>query len=320
MKQDDLGLNLTSCKTRTGKFLDEMERVVQWAQLLAQIEPHAPRKERGRPLFDAEVMLCIHFLPQWFGLSDLAVEGALFNVPLYRQFAGLSGMNRLPDRVSILRFRQLLDQHELAPKTLKVVNATLAGKGLMLKESTAVDASLIASPRSTKNNSGTRGLEMHPTRKGNQWYFGMKCHIGVDGDSGLVHTVVGASASINDVTQVHALVHGAEAGEFADAGCQGVGKRDNNQDTHARWHIALRPGPHRLLGTTDRKEAIADQMEHVKARIRAKAEHPFRVIKRQFDHVKVRYRGRAKNTVPLHTLFAQSNLWMARRQLMAAQG
>ena len=196
MKQADLGLDLTSRKTRKGKFLDEMDRVVPWAQLLALIEPHAPRKERGRPPFGAEVMLRIHFLQQWFGLSDMAMEEALFDVPLYRQFAGLGGMNRLPDRVSILRFRHLLEQHDLAPKMLDVVNATLAAKGLMLKEGTAVDASLIAAPSSTKNSTGTRDPEMHQTTKGNQWYFGMKCHIGVDADSGLVHTVVGTPAII----------------------------------------------------------------------------------------------------------------------------
>ncbi len=320
MKQADLGLDLTSRKTRKGKFLDEMNRVVPWAQLLALTEPHAPRKERGRPPFGAEVMLRIHFLQQWFGLSDVAMEEALFDVPLYRQFAGLSGMSRLPDRVSILRFRHLLEQHDLAPKMLDAVNATLAAKGLMLKEGTAVDATLIAAPSSTKNGTGTRDPEMHQTKKGNQWYFGMKCHIGVDADSGLVHTVVGTSANVNDVTQAHALVHGEEADVFADAGYQGVEKRDDTQDICTRWHIALRPGLRRLLDTTDPKDAIAEEMEHVKARIRAKVEHPFRVIKRQFGHVKVRYRGLAKNTAQLHTLFALCNLWMARRHLMAVQG
>ena len=320
MKQADLGLDLTHRKTRKGKFLDEMERVVPWAQLLALIAPHAPRKERGRPPFGIEAMLRIHFLQQWFGLSDVAMEEALFDVPLYRQFAGLGGMNRLPDRVSILRFRHLLEQHELAPQMLEAVNATLAAQGLLLKEGTAVDATLIAAPSSTKNSTGTRDPEMHQTKKGNQWYFGMKCHIGVDADSGLVHTVVGTAANVNDVTQAHALVHGEEADVFADAGYQGVEKRDDTQDIHARWHVALRPGLRRLLDTTDPKDAIVEEMERVKARIRAKVEHPFRVIKRQFGHVKVRYRGLVKNTAQLHTLFALSNLWMARRHLMAAQG
>jgi len=273
-------------------------------------------------------MLRIHFLQNWFGLSDVAMEEALFDVPLYRQFAGLGGMARLPDRVSILRFRHLLEQHELAPKMLDAVNATLAAKGLLLKEGTAIDATLIAAPSSTKNSTGTRDPEMvsgdesepRTTKKGNQWHFGMKAHIGVDADSGLVHTVVGTSANVNDVTRAHALVHGEESDVFADAGYQGVDKREDTQDIRARWHVALRPGLRRRLDMTDPKDAITAQMEHVKARIRAKVEHPFRVIKRQFGHVKVRYRGLAKNTAQLHTLFALSNLWMARRQLMAAQG
>uniref|UniRef100_D5X675 Transposase IS4 family protein n=1 Tax=Thiomonas intermedia (strain K12) TaxID=75379 RepID=D5X675_THIK1 len=320
MKQTDLGLDLTHRKTRKAVFLDEMERVVPWNALLALIAPHAPRKDKGRPPFGIEVMLRIHFLQQWFGLSDVAMEEALFDVPLYRQFAGLGGMNRLPDRVSILRFRHLLERHDLAPQMLQTVNATLAAQGLLLKEGTAIDATLIAAPSSTKNSTGTRDPEMHQTKKGNQWHFGMKAHIGVDADSGLVHTVVGTPANVNDVTQAHALVHGEESTVFADAGDQGVDKRDDTQAIDTQRHVAMRPGKRRLLDKADPNDAIAEQLEHVKARIRAKVEHPFRVIKRQFGHMKVRYRGLAKNTAQLHTLFALSNLWMARHRLIDTMG
>ena len=320
MKQTDLGLDLTSRKTRKAQFLDEMNRVVPWNALLALIAPHAPRKDKGRPPFGIEPMLRIHFLQQWFGLSDVAMEEALFDVPLYRQFAGLGGMNRLPDRVSILRFRHLLERHDLAPQMLQTVNATLAAQGLLLKEGTAIDATLIAAPSSTKNSTGTRDPEMHQTQKGNQWHFGMKAPIGVDADSGLVHTVVGTPANVNDVTQAHALVHGEESAVFADAGYQGVDKRDDTQAIDTQWHVAMRPGKRRLLDKADPNDAIAEQLEHVKARIRAKVEHPFRVIKRQFGHMKVRYRGLAKNTAQLHTLFALSNLWMARHRLIGAMG
>ena len=320
MKQTDLGLDLTSRKTRKAQFLDEMNRVVPWNALLALIAPHAPRKDKGRPPFGIEVMLRIHFLQQWFGLSDVAMEEALFDVPLYRQFAGLGGMNRLPDRVSILRFRHLLERHDLAPQMLQTVNATLAAQGLLLKEGTAIDATLIAAPSSTKNSTGTRDPEMHQTKKGNQWHFGMKAHIGVDADSGLVHTVVGTPANVHDVTQAHALVHGEESAVFADAGYQGVDKRDDTQAIDTQWHVAMRPGKRRLLDKADPNDAIAEQLEHVKARIRAKVEHPFRVIKRQFGHMKVRYRGLAKNTAQLHTLFALSNLWMARHRLIDTMG
>lgn len=300
MKQTNLGLDLTHRKTRKAQFLDEMERVVPWGALLALIAPHAPRNAKGRTPFGIEVMLRIHYLQQWFGLSDGVMEEALFDVPLYRQFAGLGGMSRLPDRVSILRFRHLLERHDLAPQMLQAVNATLAAQGLLLKEGTVVDATLIAAPSSTKNSTGTRDPEMHQTQKGNQWHFAMKAHIGVDADSG--------------------LVLGSESEVFADAGYQGVDKREDTQVIKAEWHVAMRPGKHRVLDKSTPMGAILDQLEQSKARIRAKVEHPLRVIKRQFGHMKVRYRGLAKNTAQLHTLFALSNLWMARRHLLAVQG
>ena len=316
MTQQDLGLNLSTRRTRKAVFLDEMNLVVPWTELLSLIAPHAPRAKTGRPPFELVTMLRIHFLQQWFGLSDLAMEEALFETALYREFAGLSSVERIPDRVSILRFRHLLEEHQLAPQILAVVNATLADKGLMLRQGTVVDATLIAAPSSTKNQDGERDPEMHQTKKGNQWHFGMKAHIGVDADSGLVHTVVGTAANVNDVTQASALVHGEETDVFADAGYQGVAKREEVQGIEANWHVAMRPGKRRALDKESPMGAVLDQLEHVKARIRAKVELPFRVIKRQFGHVKVRYRGLAKNTAQLHTLFALSNLWMARRRLL----
>lgn len=316
MKQQDLGLQLSTRRTRKAVFLSEMNLVVPWAQLLALIAPHAPRARTGRPPFELASMLRIHFLQQWFGLSDVAMEEALFDVPLYREFAGLGSTDRLPDRVSILRFRHLLEQHQLAPQMLAVVNAILADKGLMLKQGTVVDATLIAAPSSTKNKKGERDPEMHQTKKGNQWHFGMKAHIGVDADSGLVHTVVGTAANVNDVTQAGALVHGEETDVFADAGYQGVAKREEVQGLNVHWHVAMRPGKRRALDKTTQMGAMLDKLEQVTARIRAKVEHPFRVIKRQFGYAKVKYRGLAKNTANLMTLFALSNLWMARHRLL----
>jgi IS5 family transposase len=316
MTQQELGLNLSTRRTRKAVFLDEMNLVVPWAELLSLIAPHAPRAKTGRPPFELVTMLRIHFLQQWFGLSDLAMEEALFETALYREFVGLSSVERIPDRVSILRFRHLLEEHQLAPQMLAVVNATLADKGLMLKQGTVVDATLIAAPSSTKNSSGERDPQMHKTKKGNQWHFGMKAHIGVDADSGLVHTVVGTAANVNDVTQASALVHGEETDVFADAGYQGVAKREEVQGIEANWHVAMRPGKRRALDKDSPMGAVLDQLEHIKARIRAKVEHPFRVIKRQFGHMKVRYRGLAKNTAQLQTLFALSNLWMVRRRLL----
>jgi transposase, IS5 family len=316
MKQTDLKLDLSNRRTRKRVFLDEMERVVPWHEFVALIAPHAPTKATGRRPFPIEAMLRIHFLQQWFGLSDVAMEEALHDVPLYREFAGLGGMSRLPDRVSILRFRHLLEQHRLAEQFLKAVNAQLSAEGYMLKEGTAVDATLISAPSSTKNKGGERDPEMHQTKKGNMWHFGMKAHIGVDADSGLVHTVVGTAANVSDVAQARALVHGEETQIFGDAGYLGVEKREETQDVKANWHVAMRPGKRRALDKDTPMGKLRDEIERTKARIRAKVEHPFRVIKRQFGHVKVRYRGLMKNTQQLHTLFALSNLWMVRRKII----
>ena len=320
MKQMSLGesgFERKTKRTRKREFLEEMDRVVPWAQLVALIEPHSPRAKTGRPPFPVDTMLRIHFLQQWFNLSDPAMEEALYDMALFREFVGLdAGQDNLPDESTILRFRHLLESHNLSLQILATVNATLAAKGLLLKSGTVVDATLIAAPSSTKNSSGERDPEMHQTKKGNQWHFGMKAHIGVDADSGLVHTVVGTAANVNDVTQAHALVHGEEIDVFADAGYQGVCKRDETQDIAVHWHVAMRPGKRKVLDKSTPMGAIQDQLEQVKASIRAKVEHPFRVIKRQFGHVKVRYRGLAKNTAQLHTLFALSNLWMARHRLL----
>lgn len=315
MMQGDLGLSLLNKRTRKREFLDEMNAVVPWADLLALIEPVYPKGKTGRPPFAIPTMLRIYFLQQWFGLSDPAMEEALFDVPLYREFAGLeSGLVRLPDESTILRFRHLLEQHQLAGAMLVVVNNTLRERGLLLKTGSVVDATLIAAPSSTKNSTGTRDPEMHQTKKGNTWHFGMKAHIGADVDSGLVHTVIGTAANVADVTQAHALLHGEETDVFADAGYQGVAQR-REAKTGAHWHVAMRPGVRKRLNRFDR---FIEAAEKVKASVRAKVEHPFRVIKRQFGYTKVRYRGLAKNTAQLVTLFALSNLWMARRQLLAA--
>ncbi|CAD6560722.1 IS5 family transposase ISPsp3 [Paraburkholderia sabiae] len=196
---------------------------------------------------------------------------------------------------------------------LALVNEILTERGLTLKAGSAVDATLIAAPSSTKNGSGTRDPEMHSTQKAGNWYFGMKSHIGVDADSGLVHTVIGTAANVHDITVAQALLHGEETDVYADAGYQGIEK---HCEAHAaRWHVAMRPGKRRMLDRSDPLDAIYDEIERLKAGIRAKVEHPFRVIKRQFGYAKTRYRGLMKNTAQITTLFALSNLWMARRAL-----
>ena len=326
MKQITLAATAFALVTKTTRkrvFLGEMNRVVPWLELTGLITPFAATglgAKGGRPPFAVETMLRIHFMQQWFGLSDPAMEEALHDVPLYCEFAQLdAGATRLPDESTILRFRHLLEAHNLSAQMLTAINATLSAQGLLLKVGTVVDATLIAAPSSTKNKSGQRDPEMHQSKKGNQWYFGMKAHIGVDADSGLVHTVIGTAGNVHDVTQGNSLLHGQEKLGFGDAGYQGVDKRAQaartDKDAGIEWHIAMRPGK-RKAQKSKAWGAITEQLEKLKASVRAKVEHPFRVIKCQFGFTKVRYKGLAKNTAQLVTLFALSNLWMVRRHLM----
>lgn len=317
MKQLGLGLNLSTKKTRKREFLEEMECVVPWGVLVQIVEPHYPKAKTGRPPFGIETMLRIHYLQQWFGLSDPSMEEALHDVPLYREFARLDSVAaRLPGETTILRFRHLLEGHNLAVDMLRVVNDLLQHKGLMMRTGTAVDATLISAPSSTRTAEGERDPEIKQTRKGNNWHFGMKTHVGVDAQSGLVHTVVGTAANVNDLNVAGQLLHGGERAAFGDAGYQGVHKRP--EAVGPRWHVAMRPGVRKKLNPFIEPDFIVERVEKMKASIRAKVEHPFRVIKRQFGFTKVRYRGLAKNTAQSVTLFTLSNLWMARRQLMGA--
>lgn len=319
MKQHSLGFGMSSKPTRRRAFLDEMDSVVPWQQLVNLVAAHRIYAGRGRPPFPVDVMLRIHFMQQWFNLSDPAMEEALHDVPLFRDFAGLGGWAQaLPDETTILRFRHKLEEKRLAPQILATVNAVLQAKGLMLREGTVVDATLIAAPSSTKNASGERDPEMKQSAKGKQWFFGMKAHVGVDAETGLVHTVRGTAGSVNDVVVANSLLHGEESVVFADAGYQGAEKRPGARKG-VKWQIAMRPGKRRQLDPDNAHDQCIEQIEQLKASVRAKVEHAFRVVKRQFGHVKVRYRGLAKNTAQLHTLFALANLWSVRRQLLGAQ-
>ena len=306
-------------QTRKELFLKEMEQVVPWKGLIGLIEPHYPHGEGGRPSYPLMAMLRVHLLQNWFGYSDPAMEEALYETTILRQFAGLD-LDRVPDETTILNFRRLLEQHELAAKILVVINGYLGDRGLSLRQGTIVDATLIHAPSSTKNKEGKRDPAMHQTRKGNQYYFGMKAHIGVDEKSGLVHSVVGTAANVADVTQVDKLLHGEESTVSADAGYTGVEKRAEHADRKVIWQIAARRGCYKKHQKNSFLYQTLRLIEHAKARIRAKVEHPFRVIKRQFGYTKVRFRGLAKNTAQLITLFALSNLWMARRFLLANTG
>lgn len=308
-------------QTRREKFLHEMERVVPWEVLAQLIEPYYPKAGKGRHPYPLEVMLRIHFMQQWFALSDPAMEEALYDMASMRRFAGLSlsAAGSIPDETTILNFRHMLERNGLANEILQAVNQLLQDNGLVVRQGTIVDATLIDAPSSTKNKAGARDPEMHQTRKGNQWYFGMKAHIGVDLHGGMVHSVVGTAANVSDVTQAHLLLHGQEKLVLADAGYQGVDKRKENARRELIWHVAMKPGARRKLNRGPMGR-MKQAFEKTKASLRAKVEHPFRVIKRQFGYNKVRYRGLAKNTAQLTTLFALSNLWLARKALMQDMG
>jgi IS5 family transposase len=232
-----------------------------------------------------------------------------------RQFVGIDlGRERVPDETTILNFRHLLERHGLAREIFDTVKAHLQTAGLLLRQGTIVDATIIAAPSSTKNSTGQRDPEMHQTKKGNQWYFGMKAHVGVDAESSLVHSLIGTAANVADVTQAHDLLHGDETVAFGDAGYIGVEQRPERKRP-VEWHVAMKMGKRRALGDTEAGR-LRERIEHLKAQVRARGEHAFRVIKRQFGYLKVRYRGLAKNTAQLHTLFALANIWMVRRQLL----
>ena len=306
-------------QTRKELFLIEMDQVVPWKGLIALIEPHYPKGNGGRPAYPLMAMLRIHLMQNWFGYSDPAMEEALYETTILRQFAGLS-LEHIPDETTILNFRRLLEKHELASGILAVINGYLGDRGLSLRQGTIVDATLINAPSSTKNKDGKRDPDMHQTKKGNQYYFGMKAHIGVDDESGLVHSVVGTAANVADVPQVDKLLHGAENVVCADAGYTGIEKRTEHDGREVIWQIAARRSTYKKLGKRSALYKAKRKIEKAKAQVRAKVEHPFRVIKRQFGYVKTRFRGLRKNTAQLVTLFALSNLWMARRHLLTSAG
>ena len=302
--------------TRREKFLSRMEEVIPWKPLLAVIEPYYPKGERGRPPVGLERMLRVYFLQQWYGLADEALEDALYDSQALRGFARVDLADAgVPDATTLLKFRRLLETHDLCKGLLTAINTDLAARGLLLREGTLVDATLIAAPSSTKNQKKERAPEMHQTKKGNQWHFGMKAHIGADRDSKLVHTVVVTAANVADVTKTAELLHGQEQQVHADAGYTGVEKRVEIVALERKidWQIARKRGPIKVMVEGSEKEAVK-ALEKAKASVRAFVEHPFHIVKNLFRHRKVRYRGLAKNGHQLHTLFGLANVMIGARQ------
>jgi IS5 family transposase len=306
-------------RTKRERFLAQMEAVVPWKALIDLIEPQYPKagSKGGRPAYPLETMLRIHLMQQWYDLSDPAMEDALIEVPTMRRFAGINLISdRIPDETTILSFRHLLEKHDLGKQIFETVKAHLKANGMAMKQGTIIDATLIAAPSSTKNEKGERDPEMHQTKKGNQWYFGMKVHIGVDKDTGLIHSVETTAANVHDLTPAAELLHGEETVVYADAGYQGIEKRAEMEGKGIGFRVAMRPGKRRAL--PDTPEGRVDELiETAKAHIRAKVEHPFRVMKRQFGFQKTRLRGMLKNRCKVNVLAALTNLFMARHQLLS---
>jgi IS5 family transposase len=302
--------------TRREKFLARMEEVIPWVKLLAVIEPHYPKGERGRPPIGLERMLRVYFLQQWYALADEALEDALYDSQALQHFARIDlRAGGVPDATTLLNFRRLLETHDLCQGLFTAINTDLAARGLLLREGTLVDATLIAAPPSTKNKEKKRDPEMHQTKKGNQWYFGMKAHIGADRDSKLVHTVVVSAANVADITKTSELLHGEEKQVHADAGYTGVEKRAEivALDRKIDWQIACKRGLIKALAEGAEKEA-RKAVEKAKASVRAYVEHPFHIVKNLFRHRKVRYRGLAKNGHQLYTLFGLANVVIGARR------
>ena len=298
-------------QTRREIFLERMDELIPWQRLEERIRPYYPEAGRGRRPYELSVMLRVHCVQLFYNLSDPGMEDLLYEAESVRRFVGLRLSGPMPDETTILNFRHLLEKHELGQGLFQEINSHLEAQGLRLREGTIVDASIIEAPSSTKNRTGGRDPEMHQTKKGDQWHFGMKVHIGVDSETGVVHSMTTTAANVHDVTEAHRLLHGGEYRVWGDAGYRGVHKREENLGREVDWQVALRPGQRRKLDPGS-GEALA---ERNKASVRSKVEHPFLKVKRVFGYAKVRYRGLAKNTQRLALLLGLGNLLTAEGRL-----
>lgn len=299
-------------KTRKEKFLEEMEGVVPWGKLVAVIEPHYPKPEgAGRRPIGIERMLRIHFVQHWFNLSDPGVEEALYDSRALRRFVGIDlGREPVPDETTVCKFRHLLEEHGLGGKLFEEVNEYLTERGMAVNRGTIVDATIIHAPSSTKNRQKARDPEMHQTRKGNQWYFGMKAHIGVDSRSKLIHSVEATAANVHDSRVLEKLLHGKEKRVWGDSAYSGQKEVLAKAAPEARDWTQKKGHRHRKLSEQERAS------NRYKSRVRAKVEHQFSILKLRFGFAKVRYRGLAKNAHRLVTACALSNLVMAKKALL----
>jgi IS5 family transposase len=297
-------------KSRRELFLDEMEKVVPWSALESLVRPHYAKAGNGRQPVGLSIMLRTYFVQQWFNLSDPGVEELLYESPAIRRFVGVDlGIAAAPDETTVLRFRHLLERHDLGGMMLDAVNVHLEAKGIKIQTGTIVDATIIHAPSSTKNEAGKRDPEMHQTKKGNQWYFGLKAHIGVDAKEGHVHSLVTSAANVADSTVLPGLLHGEERKVWGDGGYQGQTEAIQEAAPKAQDMTCRRTKFKKYVDDLQKKK------NRSKSSVRAKVEHPFRIVKRIFGFDKVRYRGIAKNHNRLCANFALANLYMHRKRL-----
>jgi len=314
MRQETLaaqaGFEKYARKSRRELFLEEMEQVVPWAQLEGLVEPHYPKGENGRPPVGRGIMLRIYFVQQWFNLSDPGAEEALYESPALRRFTGVDmGRAAAPDETTICKFRHLLEEHDLGGAMLEAVNLHLAARGIRITTGTIVDATIVHAPSSTKNQKQERDPEMHQTRKGKQWYFGLKAHIGVDSKEGIVHSVCTTAANVADKHMLPDLLHGEERKVWGDGAYQGQGEVIRQLAPRAQDMTCRRTKYKHFVDELERRK------NRTKARVRARVEHPFRILKRVFGFDKVRYRGLKKNHNRLCACFALGNLYLHRKRL-----
>ena len=301
-------------KTRREKFLEEMDKVIPWKELIQIIEKHYPKAGNGRQPMPLEMMLRIYFMQQWYALSDPAMEDGLYDSESMRRFAGIDiAEDVIPDETTILHFRHLLEEHQLTKGIFEKTKKYLSDKGLLLKEGTIVDATIINAPSSTKNRDNTRDQEMKQTKKGNQWYFGMKAHVGTDTKTGLAHSIVVTNAGVHDSQVMDELLHGEEQAIYGDRAYTSEKKKKEYEDKGIKWCVNRKACRHYQLTSED------VEYNHKQSQIRAKGEHAFLVVKHLWHYQKVRYKGLFKNAAQVFSLFALANLYLVRRELVVTR-
>ena len=316
MRQQSFSDYEYSCRKKTTKreeFLNVMEDIIPWDEWVEFVRPYYPDGKRGRPTKGIEKMLRMYLLQVWFNLSDEGIEDAVYDSYAFRKFMGINFIEeQVPDATTLLKFRHLLEKNNIGEQLFKAINYVLEQGGAMMKGGTIVDATIINAPSSTKNKEKSRDPEMHQTKKGNEWKFGMKCHVGVDAGSGYVHTITATAANVHDITETHNLLREDDEVAYGDSGYIGIEKRpeirENEHFKDIDYRITRRPKS--LPEVSDNAIDWERYIDSRKSSVRAKVEHVFHIIKNRFGFYKVRYRGIAKNLHKLNVLFASANLLM----------